>query len=118
MMSPPHCCWFWRRRLTRLYPPALVCHLLAVPLVLQVWFWMSAIVYPLSALPGWGQELLQWNLMMPIVQGYQNIVVSPGTGVPWRGVAGVGPVAARGAQFWIGLIESNRGRVRERGLLT
>ncbi|HEX8245182.1 MAG TPA: acyltransferase [Longimicrobium sp.] len=25
--------WFWRRRLVRLYPPALVCHLLAVPLV-------------------------------------------------------------------------------------
>ena len=86
---------------------------LAVPLVLQVWFWMSAIVYPLSALPGWGQELLQWNLMMPIVQGYQNLVISPGTGVSWKGVAGVTAFAAVALMFSLRLMQRNRGLIRD-----
>lgn len=86
---------------------------LAVPLVMQVWFWMSAIVYPLSALPGWGQELLQWNLMMPLVEGYQNIVVRPGAGVAWGGVAGVAAFAVVALLFSLRLMQRNGGLIRD-----
>jgi lipopolysaccharide transport system permease protein len=86
---------------------------LAVPLVLQIWFWMSAIVYPLSALPAWSQDMLQWNLMMPIVQGFQNVVISPAEGVPWARVAGVVAFAAVARLFSLRLMQRNRGRIRD-----
>jgi homopolymeric O-antigen transport system permease protein len=86
---------------------------LALPLVLNVWFWMSAIVYPLSALPGWAQELLQWNLMMPLVQGYQNVVIRPAEGVAWGGVATVAAVAAVALLFSLRLMHRNRGLIRD-----
>jgi lipopolysaccharide transport system permease protein len=86
---------------------------LAVPLVLQIWFWMSAIVYPLSALPGWSQEMLQWNLMMPIVQGFQNIVISPAEGVPWVRVAGVVAFSIVALLFSLRLMQRNRGLIRD-----
>lgn len=86
---------------------------LAVPLVLQVWFWMSAIVYPLSALPGWGQEMLQWNLMMPLVQGYQDIVIRPGGALPWGGLAGVAGFAVVALLLSLRLMHRNRGLIRD-----
>jgi lipopolysaccharide transport system permease protein len=86
---------------------------LAVPLVLQVWFWMTAIVYPLSALPGWGQDLLQWNLMMPLVQGFQNVVIRPGEGVPWTGVAAVVGFSVVALLFSLRLMHRNRGLIRD-----
>jgi lipopolysaccharide transport system permease protein len=86
---------------------------LAVPLVLQVWFWMSAIVYPLSALPDWGQDLLQWNFMMPLVQGYQNIVIRPGEGVAWGGVSIVAAVAVVALLCSLRLMQRNRDLIRD-----
>ena len=86
---------------------------LALPLVLQVWFWMTAIVYPLSALPGRAQELLQWNLMMPLMQGFQNIAMQPGDGVPWRGVAIVACISALALLASLRLLHRNRGLIRD-----
>jgi lipopolysaccharide transport system permease protein len=86
---------------------------LAVPLVLQVWFWMSAIVYPLAALPDWGQGLLQWNFMLPVVQGYQDIVIRPGQGVAWGGVAIVAAVAVVALLCSLRLMQRNRDLIRD-----
>lgn len=86
---------------------------LAVPLVLQVWFWMTAIVYPMAALPGWVQDVLHWNLMTPIVEGFQNVVVRPELGVPWLGVAGVVGFAALAFVTSLRLLERNRGPIRD-----
>lgn len=62
---------------------------LTVPLVLQVWFWMTPIVYPLAALPPEFQQLLRWNLATPVIQGYQNILLFPQAGLHWQGLAAV-----------------------------
>ncbi len=86
---------------------------LAVPLVLQVWFWMTAIVYPLSALPGWAQEVLRWNLMMPLIQGFQNIAIQPADGVPWRGVIAVACVSTLALMASLRLLHHNRGPIRD-----
>lgn len=44
-------------------------------IVLQFWFWLTPIVYPLSTLPEWAQKLLMWNPMTPVVIAYQDILV-------------------------------------------
>jgi lipopolysaccharide transport system permease protein len=43
-------------------------------IVLQFWFWLTPIVYPLSTLPAWGQNLIWWNPMAPVVIAYQGIL--------------------------------------------
>jgi len=86
---------------------------LGVPLVLQIWFWMTAIVYPLSALPGWVQDVLHWNLMMPIMQGFQNVAIHPEAGVPWRGVLSVAAIGALALLASLRLMRRNRGQIRD-----
>ncbi len=86
---------------------------LALPLVLQVWFWMTAIVYPLAVLPEPVQNLLQWNLMAPIVQGYQNVVISPESGVPWGSVGVVTLLAALALALSLRMVRRNRGPIRD-----
>lgn len=44
-------------------------------LVLQFWFWMTPIVYPAAALPGFMQSVLAWNPMWPVVRAMQDIFV-------------------------------------------
>lgn len=46
-----------------------------VSLALQFWFWMTPIVYPASALPGYTQSLLTWNPMWPVVRAAQDIFI-------------------------------------------
>ena len=86
---------------------------LAVPLVLQVWFWMTAIVYPLAALPAGAQHLLQWNLMAPLVQGYQDILINPERGVWWTGVGAVVAFSAVALLASLQLVHRNRGLIRD-----
>lgn len=45
-------------------------------IVLQFWFWLTPIVYPLSIIPEDIQPLLTWNLMAPLVNAYQVIMVN------------------------------------------
>ena len=40
---------------------------------LQFWFWLTPIVYPGRALPGFAADLLAWNPMWPIVSFAQTI---------------------------------------------
>lgn len=44
-------------------------------IVLQFWFWLTPIVYPLSTLPDWAQKLIMWNPMTLIILAYQDILV-------------------------------------------
>lgn len=41
---------------------------------LQLWFWLTPVVYPVSILPDYAQRLIQLNPMMPIVQAYQALL--------------------------------------------
>jgi len=44
-------------------------------LVLQFWFWVTPIVYPVTALPGFMQSVLAWNPMWPVVRAMQDIFI-------------------------------------------
>jgi len=48
----------------------------AVNIVLQFWFWLTPIVYPLSALPAFARGWLAWNPIAPLVGGLQDIFVT------------------------------------------
>ena len=41
---------------------------------LQLWFWLTPVVYPVSILPGYAQRFIQINPMLPIVQAYQSLL--------------------------------------------
>jgi lipopolysaccharide transport system permease protein len=47
----------------------------AVGVGLPFWFWLTPIVYPLSALPEAVQNLMVWNPVYALVASYQRIVV-------------------------------------------
>lgn len=40
---------------------------------LQLWFWLTPVVYPVGILPDYAQRLIQLNPMLPIVQAYQSL---------------------------------------------
>jgi lipopolysaccharide transport system permease protein len=47
----------------------------AVAVVLQFWFWLTPIVYPLGALPSGVRDLIAWNPLFPLISAYQGIIV-------------------------------------------
>ena len=47
----------------------------AIPIILQIGFWFTPIVYPISIIPERYQGLLALNPMYPIVRSYQDILV-------------------------------------------
>ena len=44
--------------------------------VLQFWFWLTPVVYPLSILPTWAQQLIAYNPMTSIATAHQTILVN------------------------------------------
>lgn len=47
-----------------------------IPIILQMWFWFTPIVYPINILPEKYQELLtSLNPIFPIVNAYQQVIV-------------------------------------------
>jgi lipopolysaccharide transport system permease protein len=42
---------------------------------LQFWFWLTPIVYPISALPEFMQKLVLFNPMTNLITSYQNILI-------------------------------------------
>lgn len=46
-----------------------------ITVVLQFWFWLTPIVYPLSIVPDEYRFLLHYNPLFPIVTAYQDILV-------------------------------------------
>ncbi len=61
---------------------------LLMGIVLQFWFWLTPIVYPVEILPVWLQSLAHFNPMFSLVSGYQNILVS-GRLPQWQSLAPV-----------------------------
>jgi homopolymeric O-antigen transport system permease protein len=45
-------------------------------IVFQFWFWLTPIVYPISALPDKIQRVIRLNPLTPLVEAYQGIFVS------------------------------------------
>lgn len=50
----------------------------AVGIILQFWFWLTPIVYPLATLPAWAREYLSWNPVLPLFDAYQNVFLGAG----------------------------------------
>jgi lipopolysaccharide transport system permease protein len=42
---------------------------------ISFWFWLTPIVYPISILPEFGQELMEYNPMSPLLGAVQTILV-------------------------------------------
>lgn len=43
--------------------------------ILQLWFWLTPIVYTLSILPESFGRVVRWNPLFPLVEAYQNVLV-------------------------------------------
>lgn len=43
--------------------------------LIQFWFWFTPIVYPFSIVPEWAAALMRLNPLLPLMQGYQDILV-------------------------------------------
>ena len=55
-----------------------------VSVLLQLWFWLTPIVYVVEILPDWVQQLLWLNPMYPIVDTYHNAVLFGEVTAPQR----------------------------------
>lgn len=66
-------------------------------ILMQFWFWLTPIVYPVTALPDWGAEAQRWNPMTPLIKAYQGVLVS-GTTPDWATLA---PMAIAGTVLCI-----------------
>ena len=54
--------------------------------VLQFWFWLTPVVYTLSALPGAARSVLQYNPLQPLMTAYQQLFLEqavPNFGSLW-----------------------------------
>jgi lipopolysaccharide transport system permease protein len=72
-----------------------------VGVLLQFWFWLTPIVYPLAVVPVWVRGLIALNPASPLVAAYQGIVVEhrwPVWSDLWP-VAAVGVVSALAADL-------------------
>ncbi len=80
----------------------------AVSLLLQFWFWLTPIVYPIGSLPSWAQSLLAWNPMAVVVSHYQSVVLyqrQPDDG-SWIALGAVALLAL--LLLWLGLATYRR----------
>lgn len=60
-----------------------------IPIVLQFWFWLTPIVYPASIIPQGLRQFMVLNPVIPLVTGYQNVLVygtPPSSGLLWVGI--------------------------------
>lgn len=46
-----------------------------VPVILQILFWFTPIVYPIATIPERYRDWLQWNPIFPVVNAYQEVLV-------------------------------------------
>jgi len=47
----------------------------AMNVVMQFWFWLTPIVYPVAIVPEGLRHFLEWNPMFHIIRGYQRIAI-------------------------------------------
>lgn len=58
-------------------------------IVLQLWFWVTPIVYPIDALPDWAKKMIVLNPMASLIEAYQTIFVHaewPTFSTLWPGI--------------------------------
>ncbi len=65
----------------------------AFPIILQIWFWFTPIVYPESIIPQSYRHLLAWNPMYTMVNAYHEVLVY-GRAPDLAGLLIIGGVAA------------------------
>lgn len=63
----------------------------AVGIVLQFWFWLTPIIYPLATLPDWARNYLTWNPVMPLFNGYHRIFLEQEL-PQWKSLIGLSAV--------------------------
>ena len=86
---------------------------MTVSLVLQVWFWLTPIVYPIEALPAQFHELLRWNLLTPLAEAYQAVVLQAQPAIAWRGVGLVAVVGLVLLLLSVRLVRRNAPLIRD-----
>ena len=59
----------------------------AMGVLLQFWFWLTPIVYPIGILPDALRGALAWNPLVPLVSGYQRVAIQ-GAPPDWEACAG------------------------------
>lgn len=47
----------------------------AVPAILQIWFWMSAIVYPIEIVPDSVRRWIELNPLIPVLGAYRDVLL-------------------------------------------
>ena len=57
----------------------------SMAIVLQFWFWLTPIVYPVTALPAWAREIVQFNPLTPLIGAFQTVLLGA-TSPDWRGL--------------------------------
>lgn len=55
----------------------------AVGVLMQFWFWLTPIVYPVSIIPQGFRPVVEWNPLTPIVSAFQQVLVF-GSWPDWR----------------------------------
>lgn len=86
---------------------------MGLSLVLQVWFWITPIVYPATAIPAGFQDLLAWNFLTPLIQAYQAVITQAVPSIDWRGVAWVLVLALLALAGSLQLMRRNRTLIRD-----
>lgn len=46
-----------------------------VPIILQIWFWLTPIVYPDNIIPESYRHLMEYNPMYPVITAYHDVLV-------------------------------------------
>ena len=86
---------------------------MTVPLALQVWFWLTPIVYPIAMLPESVRHWFGLNPMTAIVQGYQSVVLPGDATIDWRMVAIVAAIGATALVGSVRLVRRNMAMMRD-----
>jgi lipopolysaccharide transport system permease protein len=79
-------------------------------LVLQLWFWATPIVYPVSVLPDSIRQWMVWNPLYHLVDGYQKVFVN-GQPPDWQAVGLVALLSAIVALYALSLFRRRAGDI-------
>jgi lipopolysaccharide transport system permease protein len=80
---------------------------LLVPLLLQIWFWLTPIIYTLGVLPERAGHWLRLNPVTPLIQAYQSVVLHTPAAIDWRGVGVLGLLSIVALTVSLRLLQRN-----------
>jgi lipopolysaccharide transport system permease protein len=79
-------------------------------IVLQFWFWLTPIIYPLATLPDWAQRIVMLNPMTPLAVAYQRILVQ-GAQPSWASILPTAVLACVLCFFGLHLFQKRAGEM-------